>query len=738
MGNKLPESVKHSQDEFNRDASSSQAILVISVKMLNKILNFSFYLLFFLVPLLWASWNFELFEYNKMMAVYALTLIIIFVWILKMIESKSLILKSTPLDIPLLLFLAANILSTIFSIDTHTSIFGYYSRLNGGLLSTFSYLLLYWALVSNFNFSQVIKFLKAALWGGLVVALYAIPEHFSLSPSCLILTGQLNASCWVQDVAARVFATLGQPNWLAGYLSMLIFPAFYFLTQAKSKFLFGIWALLLGTFYLAFTFTYSRGATLGLMAGLAVFLGAISWPVLRLHLGGGKLNLPSYWKVLVGILGGFFVISLLFGSALTSFKLFSKFAPPSRPAITTAISGTQLETGGTESGKIRLIVWRGALEIWKAYPIFGSGLETFAYSYYNFRPVEHNLVSEWDFLYNKAHNEFLNYLATTGVVGFLSYLGVIFVFIFWCIKRVMKEDNFSILLLNSALLASYVSYLVQNFFLFSVVSTALLFYLFPALAFIATDSIKVFQLPPKLYPLRFTLYALIYRRPINNKLIKIFVSIIFAVLIFTLVRFYLADTYFATGYRLSDTDPSSSYDNFTQALALNPWENYYRSELGYTEAALAAALSETDATSSAQLKNQAVEDTQKVLKGSPKNVSYQRTAIRVYYLLSTIDKKYTQSTLQALDQTIALAPTDAKLFYNKAMILDQEGKVDEAIKVMEETIKLKPNYKEAYLTLGDFYAEKKDNKKATQTMEALLKIIPGDPDALGKLKEWNK
>ena len=81
-----------------------------------------------------------------------------------------------------------------------------------------------------------------------------------------------------------------------------------------------------------------------------------------------------------------------------------------------------LEVGGTESGEIRKIVWRGAVEIYKNYPLLGSGPETFAYSYYNFRPQEHNLVSEWDFLYNKAHNEYLNYLATVGIIGTTAYL----------------------------------------------------------------------------------------------------------------------------------------------------------------------------------------------------------------------------------------------------------------------------------------------------------------------------
>jgi len=37
----------------------------------------------------------------------------------------------------------------ILSLDPHTSIWGYYSRFNGGLLSIISYIFLYFAFVSN-------------------------------------------------------------------------------------------------------------------------------------------------------------------------------------------------------------------------------------------------------------------------------------------------------------------------------------------------------------------------------------------------------------------------------------------------------------------------------------------------------------------------------------------------------------------------------------------------------------
>jgi len=80
------------------------------------------------------------------------------------------------------------------------------------------------------------------------------------------------------------------------------------------------------------------------------------------------------------------------------------------------------QAGGTESGEIRKLVWKGAINIWKDYPLTGSGPETFALLFPKYKPPEHNLTSEWDFVYNKAHNEYLNYLATTGLLGTLFYL----------------------------------------------------------------------------------------------------------------------------------------------------------------------------------------------------------------------------------------------------------------------------------------------------------------------------
>ncbi|MBI2036710.1 hypothetical protein HYT17_03710 [Candidatus Microgenomates bacterium] len=121
------------------------------VSICNRAIEYLFYALFFFVPLIFLPVTSELFEFNKMILTYAATALIGGFWAVKMALAGRFSIQRTPLDIPILLFLISQVISTILSIDVHTSIWGYYSRSNGGLLSIISYIFLYYAFVSNFK-----------------------------------------------------------------------------------------------------------------------------------------------------------------------------------------------------------------------------------------------------------------------------------------------------------------------------------------------------------------------------------------------------------------------------------------------------------------------------------------------------------------------------------------------------------------------------------------------------------
>ena len=145
---------------------------------MKKIIFFLFAFLIFFVPLVLWPFTSEVFEFNKMVLVYILTTLIASAWIIRSIIERKFIFRRTILDIPLLAFLGSQIISTLLSIDLYTSIFGYYSRFNGGLLSTICYLLLYWAFVSNFDKKDTLNLIKIWFASSVLVSVYAVLEHF--------------------------------------------------------------------------------------------------------------------------------------------------------------------------------------------------------------------------------------------------------------------------------------------------------------------------------------------------------------------------------------------------------------------------------------------------------------------------------------------------------------------------------------------------------------------------------
>ncbi len=391
-----------------------------------------FYLLFFLTPLLVTSITSELFELPKMYFIYTITILATSLHLLYIVNKKQVFLKPHPLIPALLVFLLSQTISTFFSIDKFTSFFGYYGRFNGGLLSTFCFVLLFLIYNTYKTDSSNTNLIRISLLSGFFVSIYAIGQHFGI-----------DAHLWQQDVKARVFSTLGQPNWLAAYFCILIPLVF---KHKNPKFYHYI---LFTLFCISLVFTKSQSGILSCVFSLFLII---------------IFNLKNKKFYLLNLL--FALILFIIPNPIQE-KIFPKSS--NNQPIVKPETGEVLNI--TASGDIRKIVWSGAINIAKRFPIFGTGPETFAQSYYWVRPREHNDTSEWNFLYNKAHNEYLNILANTGFFGFFSYIFLIFTTIRHLLF--LKKDW--------VIFASFSSILVTNFFGFSISLVSLYFFLSPLL-----------------------------------------------------------------------------------------------------------------------------------------------------------------------------------------------------------------------------------------------------------------
>ena len=377
--------------------------------------------------------------------------------------------------------------------------------------------------------------------------------------------------------------------------------------------------------------------------------------------------------------------------------------------------------------------WNDLSWSWKSYLIFGSGIETFAYSYYNFRPVEHNLVSEWDFLYNKAHNEYLNFLATTGAAGFLSYLGVLLIIIYVFVKPYLNNHKQKIAnhtekqILPLAFLSGFSSILVTNFFGFSVTPVAILFFLFPAMMVtIATksDSVTIISKSDNGGTLQ----------TISSGAILIFTFY----LLFLLSRYWYADTLYAEGKLQNDLDNfTGAREILLKAVKYSPKEAVYYDELSESTSGISLSLSESAQEEAAtQFALTSINESAKAVELSPTNLNVRRNRARLFIKLSIIDPAYLAGAKETLVEAVKLAPTDAKLFYNLGLTLARLGEINEAIEVMGKTIEMKTNYRDARFAQALLLIDAGRNEEAIIELTYILEnIYPEDELARLQLEE---
>lgn len=661
--------------------------------MINKLAEFLFYLLFLLTPLLMYKNTTELFEFNKMIFIYLIAILLFISWVLKIKKENKIALIKTFLDIPIGIFLLTQIASTVFSIDRYTSFFGFYGRFNGGLLSIIVYVFLFYAFINLFDFNKINRLFKISLLSAFFVMLWGLPGKFGYDLSCFVFLKELSNNCWVDQFkpSERLFSTLGQPNWLGSYLSINFFIALYFLLKEKTKKIFSKKFLIYGGFlllcFVIILFTRSRSSYLGVLLGLIFFLifyiRNTGFEKIKTGLFGKKFSL------LVILL----IISIfVFKTGINSIdRLIS--LKNSKATITKIAKqeNKNEENLVTESFDIRKIVWEGAWKLGLKYPAFGSGLETFAYSYYFTRPQKHNLTSEWDYIYNKAHNEYLNYLATTGFIGVFAYLIMIGSIMYIFIKNINSEKDINNKLLYIALISSYVSILTTNFFGFSTTTINIFFYLIPA--FIGFKIVNGH-------------YGYLIKNK-NTVLLNILGISFGFYLMFLLISYYIADLNYSKAEKASQIgDYQAAVLYLDKAIKLHN-SHIYLNSYSLNVANLAVLSSyQSDKNQTQDLIKSSLQKSDIAISKSPKNINYWKNKSKIEYLFYQInpeDNKYITDAISTLTKAQELSPTDAKIPYSLsifyAILYDTNNNLKYktlSLKEIDKSIKLKSNFTDAY------------------------------------------
>lgn len=257
------------------------------------------------------------------------------------------------------------------------------------------------AFVSSRGFSYE-KVLRYALLAGTLTALYGISQSLGL-----------DRGNWTTQFEWRAFATLGNPDYLGGYLAGLLPIAFVLTLRDFGKRTAWIWLnamLLLGVALFA---TRVRGAEAAALVGFLFLAVALRTPWGRELARRNRLFLTAA-LVLALSLGGVW------------------------------LALNKQSFGRSEASvQQRLDIYRVTFEIVKDHPWFGIGLGQLGVQIprYQARPWVPEDYPSHPYTYTEhVHNEFLQFWAEGGLPGLFLFLAVLGVFV-WEVRRFLRNPE---------------------------------------------------------------------------------------------------------------------------------------------------------------------------------------------------------------------------------------------------------------------------------------------------------
>ncbi len=245
--------------------------------------------------------------------------------------------------------------------------------------------------VRGFGMLRGIAFLEVL--AALPVATLGLMQHFrpELLPAANSYPG-------------RALGPFGQPNRMGGYIVATIPIALALSFAAQDRALRA--GLLIATFGLVFCLvvTYSRGAWLGLAAGLLVLaLALVRWPEL----------LPRPTLLAASIAAVTIPVLLLLPSIISRVE--------SRPSAAPAWN-LPIDPEREGSGAMHRAIWSGALDAAMHRPALGYGIGTFREAFDRSKsPKMKQLEAEGGRTADQAHNHYLGLLAERGALGLAAF-----------------------------------------------------------------------------------------------------------------------------------------------------------------------------------------------------------------------------------------------------------------------------------------------------------------------------
>lgn len=339
----------------------------------------------------------------------ALFIVFFLVWIYKwIIENKHRDIRTTPIDGALILFYGVSIiLLLVNTIDMRIGIEGFRSVVQ----HTLWYFITSQLLKDKFNDRKLHKLLVLV---GIIISIHGIYQY--------IIKVEMPPN-WVDSVetgiSTRVYSIIGSPNILGSFMTLLIPMCFALFFAEKKPVTKTIFLFSAGLMMLCLVFTYSRGAWLGFLAAMFVYI----------IMKDKRLIVPAIVVLLLVIV----------------------FVPSISSRLLYMISPEYLESslrGG------RLVRWIEGLEIVKARPFVGVGHGMFGGAV-----AMNNEIRDTFYM----DNYYLKTAVEMGIIGLVSFLILMYQVAIWNLRASIRIVEPYYKELAAGAFAGLVGVIVHNF-----------------------------------------------------------------------------------------------------------------------------------------------------------------------------------------------------------------------------------------------------------------------------------
>ncbi len=334
------------------------------------------------------------------------------------------------------------ILASLFGKDPYISFFSDYER-SWGVLTQFHFYLLFLVASSVIEEAQWTRFFNFSIIAAVAVSVYGFGQR-------------LGASWVTQPGIDRISSTLGNPTYVAIYLVFNVFFAVLLLTRSYNLKWKIYYALTIAVNLLAFTFTAIRGASLGLFTACVVSL------ILYVFLSKSKKAKQVSFAILIILIG---TTGFLYANRNTKWIA---GIPYVNRVINISLNGATAQT--------RFVGWRAGLLGFRDYPLLGVGPENYGVVFNKYFEAKFYNIAPTETFFDRAHNVTIDVLATTGSLGFLTYVGLYIALVSAIVGAYRKGTINKHLMIGGV--AMTITYFIHSQFVFDDLISLLMFTVF--------------------------------------------------------------------------------------------------------------------------------------------------------------------------------------------------------------------------------------------------------------------